>query len=1097
MPVPWGSQRPVFPVPHISEPVDRGLALKRLRELALFLQQLCKMGIISYPLNPHRTVGVTGARVKWTQLTMHEITSEMLKCVIPRQDSCSWVELVTPGQDVQRCRFFCSHSWSEPFNDFMTSIERHALRNKARPADAYWICVFANNQWKIELGVSLHQSPFYQALRGAEMTVLMLDKSADALSRLWVIFELGESCRMEQALQVWSPLGRVGSHSVSSGPLVTALNYLKTEEAAASNACDQRQIRNYIVGVDDMDGIEVLADGSKRVKDEASKLDMACLSLKFAELNAKIKSEVLSNINHDHLKPEKEHSITEVGRRGITLAQLRTFVQDLLGTCGDDADWVVARDHFIRPRTSTRQCSYVELCAEEDQPAQYYLSQAYDTKVKDTMAAVEWHAEARELPDSTPYWIHGLALRHTDPHASLKAFSVVISGSIEGFVLVIDRNATVLTRTLPAFEMQLAIRHKRTFDISTPTGALATGRPFRKGAFQVGIFDSAVAERIQHYDIMKTQVREGQEEAKARTLNFIAAGDFSCEYAALHRPPDSHANYDGLNMWLRERTAGPLLLDAAVLGDLDRIKNIHERCPHLSYNDLHIVGSFGQTALHAAAADGKTNVIRFLFEMSANIHARDMNGDTPLHYAAFAAQTDSIQLLLECRASLDCTNFDSETPLDVAVLRPVFFQGRSYDDGLRKLKTIPHTRSATQILQRHAHVNTFAKDVEPGARKVASSWACFFPRWRRYRVSALQTDMESTGYDVQSDRELHGAVRSFSNLGMNAECSEKLRGFYAATADSSYKDWEQTKAASQNLANMLGITPSAQEAAFKQYLSHVLLAGHWDDAAKAANERSDTQKPWVVVLMGANGIRKTTSVYQPWFQALLHEALIHSGQDPPAKEQLPTGHNSFFRQLDFMMGALANEYFRTLFQKAGKEDDLKLYVSGKKEIFNKCRVWAEIWLLLLTQTAQKERMNVIVETTGKDAAMLDYVNHFFPALDYHRLVLRFEITDLTLAQTSIEARTRKELVTGKAAAGSDDLAGLISSIAGGSVFGMDELHSIQEGSRKVWQHILQGGCPSVDDSWHKAEIIIDAQSDKPWTAGVASTSSQQYIFVRT
>ncbi|CAE8614712.1 unnamed protein product [Polarella glacialis] len=356
--------------------------------------------------------------------------------------------------------------------------------------------------------------------------------------------------------------------------------------------------------------------------------------------------------------------------------------------------------------------------------------------------------------------------------------------------------------------------------------------------------------------------------------------------------------------------------------------------------------------------------------------------------------------------------------------------------------------------------------------------------------------MESTGYDVQSDGELHGAVRSFSNLGMDADCSEKLRGLYAATANSSYKDWEQTEAASQNLLNMLGITPSAQEAAFKQYLSHVLLAGHWDDAAKAAKERSDIQKPWVIVLSGANGIRKTTSMYQPWFQALLHESLSHSGQNPPAKEQLPTGHNSFFRQLDFMMGALANEYFRTLFQKAGNEDDLKLYVSGKKEIFNKCRVWAEIWLLMLTQTAQKERINVIVETTGKDAAMLDYVNRFFPASDYHKLVIHFEITDLTLAETSIETRTRKELVTGKAASDADDVAGLISSIAGGSTFGVDELQGIQEGSRKVWQTIVRGDCPSVDDSWHKAEIIITAQPDQPWTAGVSSTSPQQHIFVR-
>ena len=36
---------------------------------------------------------------------------------------------------------------------------------------------------------------------------------------------------------------------------------------------------------------------------------------------------------------------------------------------------------------------------------------------------------------------------------------------------------------------------------------------------------------------------------------------------------------------------------------------------------------------------------------------------------------------------------------------------------------------------------------------------------------------------------------------------------------------------------------------------------------------SHVKKPWVVLVTGVNGIRKTTSVYQPWFKKALAAAL--------------------------------------------------------------------------------------------------------------------------------------------------------------------------------------------------------------------------------
>jgi len=42
------------------------------------------------------------------------------------------------------------------------------------------------DQWNVELGETLVTSPFYQVLRDAKETLVMVDRSADVLTRLWV-----------------------------------------------------------------------------------------------------------------------------------------------------------------------------------------------------------------------------------------------------------------------------------------------------------------------------------------------------------------------------------------------------------------------------------------------------------------------------------------------------------------------------------------------------------------------------------------------------------------------------------------------------------------------------------------------------------------------------------------------------------------------------------------------------------------------------------------------------------------------------------------------------------------------------------------------
>jgi hypothetical protein len=121
-----------------------------------------------------------------------------------------------------------------------------------------------------------------------------------------------------------------------------------------------------------------------------------------------------------------------------------------------------------------------------------------------------------------------------------------------------------------------------------------------------------------------------------------------------------------------------------------------------------------------------------------------------------------------------------------------------------------------------------------------------------------------------------------------------------------------------------------------------------------------------VLVTGVNGIRKTTSVYQAWFKHALALALDDFDGD---EEDLPGGGDSFFRQLDFMIATVANERFRALYA----ESDRGAYSKAKQDIFASFRCAAEMLGVLLVRAAQRKRMNVLVETSGRDAAMFEYV----------------------------------------------------------------------------------------------------------------------------
>lgn len=355
-----------------------------------------------------------------------------------------------------------------------------------------------------------------------------------------------------------------------------------------------------------------------------------------------------------------------------------------------------------------------------------------------------------------------------------------------------------------------------------------------------------------------------------------------------------------------------------------------------------------------------------------------------------------------------------------------------------------------------------------------------------------------------TDAELDAAVLSLKCLIPDEQESvdwEALKSLYASCAHLSHKDWAQTQKSAAALEKIIG-TPDSP--IFRKMFSRVLQDGQWDAAEKAAASRAAETQPWVVLVTGLNGIRKTTSVHQPWFKELLRQSL-GSQFDSGSSDELPAGTDSFFRQLDYMIATVALEQFKALYALGRDLDDegcelndseaaqcIQDYATFKEAIFARYRTMAEVLGVLLVRACAAKRMNVMVETSGRDVGMYAYVDTLFPgeASGYRKLVINFSINEIGFAERSVDTRMRMEMKVGKAALSSAAAAGESSGGAGakiiranaGGPYGSSVLAGVQADSKSVWQTILQAGEGDVGYTWSKASVAIEASERPPWRA---------------
>ncbi|CAL1141939.1 unnamed protein product [Cladocopium goreaui] len=153
--------------------------------------------------------------------------------------------------------YFVSHSWGTSFPHFVCSIQCHAL-SKEGPTSwidaAYWICSFANNQWRIEaeLGNDPMESAFALALTaGIKGVAMVMDPEAQPLTRVWCLFEFFLSSRQHLDLVFVTNAGVVGDDGCSSFDVALEMGKkiesLQVETCEASSEEDKNDIFQYII----------------------------------------------------------------------------------------------------------------------------------------------------------------------------------------------------------------------------------------------------------------------------------------------------------------------------------------------------------------------------------------------------------------------------------------------------------------------------------------------------------------------------------------------------------------------------------------------------------------------------------------------------------------------------------------------------------------------------------------------------------------------------------------------------------------------------------------------------------------------------------
>jgi len=707
MPVPWAPQRV-----RIADVENRAMTIQQLRDLLVFVKRLCKTRLLR---------DASGVPLSIYDVNMYHLADLVLRPAIRwveeqrgTREEYSWVEFVARREE-QAPDIMFSHSWAGRFIDFMSVVNQLAANRQLPGRVAIWICTFANNQFGENFGPSLLSCPFYKAVAATKSVVLVVDRDANSLQRIWCGFELHTTLLCDKPLDLYTAAGHVGV-TVTSGPLVEAIEVWDVTRMEASQDSDRRQILNFFCGGEESEraGLKTDAagelelvngwqkqlhdvetnpeaprrqDGREEYAHEASLLSKH--SGTFDALNQAVRQKVLIAAQAPAKRAEDQagSAVPRMEERGITLGELRILVKNMKAkalsegldwksfTCGDVAEKMLPRMEKSQVhRVSWSRC------------ADYFIDEVWGANFADSMAVVEWFASAQHLTDSTMFFNTMFCIQPSEIGSITLDWDASVTEVIKncnGYLTLLPKGADMIVRSNRMFQLHICFENNIPVFLGCSTGVLSCTTAFPDGSQEFGVFDHEIAAIIHKADWRLAQ--SANKEAEQRYRDFVERG---------------RRGFPGFQARLARTVVGPLLR-RFVLQDSseDALIAMQEICdgPSFNINSPCLLSAQGETALHIAAAANNISAMTLLLKMAADPNAEDVVLETPLHYAAMAGATGAVWILLQAGGMAFAESGFAETPLDVAQESPAAFLGKDTS----KVQTL---LQAWELGQREAQV---------------------------------------------------------------------------------------------------------------------------------------------------------------------------------------------------------------------------------------------------------------------------------------------------------------------------------------------------------------------------------------------------------
>lgn len=154
----------------------------------------------------------------------------------------SYIELInkTKERSALKVTTFVSHSWSEPFTEFIDS-----LANALVPKESVYVSAFAmdlSRDFDDNLAYDVVNSSFVKALQCSQQMLVVMDAQGSMPKRLWCDFEIVMARSMRKPTFMWP-------HSSWNGRLVKLQGKIKRLDASLSRTSDkddERKLKAFI-----------------------------------------------------------------------------------------------------------------------------------------------------------------------------------------------------------------------------------------------------------------------------------------------------------------------------------------------------------------------------------------------------------------------------------------------------------------------------------------------------------------------------------------------------------------------------------------------------------------------------------------------------------------------------------------------------------------------------------------------------------------------------------------------------------------------------------------------------------------------------------